>query len=202
MEEVADMRSRPGLQAAAGRIARSFGIRFYDLYFGEGELRALPEPVDPSLAVTVCEATPEDLNRMICRTGGAIRAQVEHNLAIRSTCYVAEHEDTVVGYLWVNRETIDLVGMHVAALTQGSSFVHTVFVFPKQRRKGIFQFLFLTACQGLKEAGCASVACLVDKANRQSLEAFRQAGIRFRSAAVLKLPGIRPLFFCRAIPQS
>ena len=95
-----------------------------------------------------------------------------------------------------------MVGMRVATLAGESSFVHSVFVYPEHRRKGVFQLLFRTTCHELQEAGCLTVACLVDKANRQSVEAFKRAGIRFRGAAVLKLPGFKPLFFCRALSRS
>ncbi len=192
------MENRPIYQVVAGRIARCFGIHFYDLYYGEKDLKSLSEPVAPLLQTHVRMATPKDLNEIICRTGGEIQKQFDHNLAINSTCYVAVYHDMVTGYLWVNRQIIDLIGMYVAELAHRNSYVHSVFVFSEHRRKRIFQFLFDATCHELQKAGYLSITCLVDKANRPSVKAFKHAGIKFHNAAILKLPGIKPVFYCRA----
>jgi GNAT superfamily N-acetyltransferase len=193
------LKKRPMFQVVAGQIARFFGIHFYDLYYGQKDLLSCSQPVVPLPKTHVRMATPEDLNRIICRIGGEIQKEFDHNIAIDSTCYVAVHESIIAGYLWVNRQIIDLTGMYLAGLPPRKSFVHNVFVFPEHRRKGIFQFLFYAACLELQKAGFFSIACLVDKANTLSVKAFKCTGIRFHNAIVLKLPGVKPVLICRAL---
>ncbi len=197
--EKAPLRSRPAIHVFAGRIARFFGLQFYDLYFGEKDLLSPTEPVAPLLSTEVRPATPEDLNRIIHRMGGETRREFEQNISLDSTCYVAFYAGAITGYLWVNREIISLTGMYVAPLPPRGSFMHNVFVFPEHRRKGIFQQLFHAACNEMRGAGFLSIACFVDKANSQSVDAFRNEGVEFNNAAVLKLPRVRPFLYCRAL---
>ena len=196
------LKNRPAYQVIAGRIARFFGIHFFDLYYGEKLLTSPIDPVVPSLPTRVRLATAEDLNRIICRIGGEIQREFDHNSAISSTCYVALHEDTVSGYIWVNRQLIDLVGMYVAKLPARHSFSHNAFIFPEYRCKKIYQYLRHAVCSEMYKSGCLSIACLVDKANTRSIEVLKNEGIEFHNAAVLKLPGIKPVHFCRALAST
>ena len=193
------LKKRPAWQVVASRIARFFGVRFYDLYYGERKLLPLLEPVIPSPPTEVREATDEDLNAIIRRIGGKAQKEFDHNIAIDSTCYVALHEDTIMGYIWVNQQIIDLVGMYLTKLPARHSFSHNAFIFPEYRRKKIYQYLRHTVCSEMYESGCLSIACLVDKANTWTIEALKHEGIKFHNAAVLKLPGLKPILLCRAI---
>jgi ribosomal protein S18 acetylase RimI-like enzyme len=162
-------------------------------------LLSLSEPVIPLCQAQVRIATPEDLNSIISRIGGETQKAFNHNAAIGSTCYVAVHEGVIAGYLWVNRQIIDLIGMHLAGLPPRNSFMHNVFVFPEHRRKRIFQFLFCAVCHEMQKAEFLSIACLVDKANKPSVEAFKGVGIQLHNAIVIKLPWAKPVLLCRAL---
>ena len=192
-------KNRPAWHRPAGRIARIFGIYYYDLYYGEKNLVSLLETEIPNSHTMVRQATPQDLDTIFHRSGAAKRAQLEHNLDIGSTCYAAIHQNTIAGYLWVNHQVLDLVGMHLAELAPKISLMHSVFVFPENRRKRIFQFLFRSVCKELFGAGILSITCFVDKANSWPIEAFNREGFRFHNASVLKLPLIKPVVFCRAL---
>ena len=196
--ETTSLRNRSAWQVVAGRIARFFGIHIYDLYYGEKGLLSPLEPVVPSPPTEVRLATPEDLNRIICSIGGTTRRKFDHNIAVYS-CHAAFHEGTITGYLWVNRQVIDMKGMYVAKLPPKSSLVRNVFVLPEHRRKRIFRYLFRAVCNEMHKAGFLSITCLIDKANSQSVEAFKNEGFEFHNAAVLKLPRIKPILFCRAL---
>lgn len=197
--EMASPKNKPAVQVVAGRIARFFGIRFYDLYYGEKNLLSPPKSAVPSLPSEVRLATPGDLDRIICQVAGDTCTVFDHNNAIDSRCYVAFHEGAIAGYLWVNENVIDLLGMHIADLPPKSSFVHSLMVFPEHRRKGMFQYLFGAACKEMYTAGFHRVTCLVDKANRPAVEAFKHEGMEFHNAPVLKIAGIKPVCFCRAL---
>jgi len=62
----------------------------------------------------------------------------------------------------------------------------------------IFRYLFRAVCNEMHNAGFLSITCLIDKANSQSVEAFRLEGFEFHNAAVLELPRIKPVLLCRA----
>jgi hypothetical protein len=197
--ETTPLRNRPSWQVVAGRISKFFGIQFYDLYYGEKVLLPPLEPVVPSLPTEVRLATPEDLNKIINRIGGETKREFDHNIAIDSTCHAAFHRGTITGYLWVNRQVIDLKGMYVAKLPARHSFSHHAFVFPEYRSKKIYQYLRHAVCSEMYNSGCLSIACFVDKANTQPIKVLKHEGIEFHNAAVLKLPGIKPVLFCRAL---
>jgi len=197
--ESTSQKSRPAWHVLAGRVARFFGIHFYDLYYCERALSSSVEPVVPSVPTRVRLATTEDLNRIICRIGGETCRKFDHNAAIDSICYVALHEDTVTGYIWVNRQIIDLVGMYVVKLPARHSFCHNAFVFPEYRRKKIYQYLRHAVCSEMYASGCVSIACFVDKANTQPIKVLKRQGMKFHNAPVLKLPFVNPIHFCRVL---
>jgi len=76
--------------------------------------------------------------------------------------------------------------------------MHNVLVFPEYRRSRVFQYLFREVCYEMHKAGYLSITCLVDKANYPSMQAFKHEGFEFHNAAVLRLPWIGPINFCRA----
>jgi len=144
-------------------------------------------------------ATIEDLDGIARRTGGETRKAFDHNIGMGSRCFVAFHKGTVTGYLWVNRQIVELVGMHVAKLPTGHSFSHSAFVFPEYRSKKIYQYLRYVVCTEMYESGCLAIACLVDKANTRSIDVLKKEGHDFRHAGVLKLPGNKFILLCRAL---
>jgi len=192
-------RNRPAYQSVAGRIARVFGVQFYDLCYGQRDLSPPSESVVPTISIEVRRATTEELDRIVRRIGGGARGGFDHNIAINSTCYIAIHEGTVTGFLWVNRQVADLVGMHVAKLPAGHSFSHNAFIFPEYRGNKIYQYLRQAVCNELYESGCVSIACFVDKANTQPINVLKREGMEFHNAPVLKIPFINPIHFCRVL---
>ncbi len=192
------LQKRPAFQVVIGQIARFFGIHVYELYYCQKDLLSPFEPVIPLLQAQVRIATSADLNSITCRGDGEIQKAFDHNVAIGSACYVAVHEGTIAGYIWLNRRVVDLTGMYLAPLPSKNSFLHNAFIFPEHRRKRIFQFLFHAVAHEMQKAEFLSIACFVDKANRPSVEALKCTGVRFHNAVVLKLPGVKPVLFCRA----
>ena len=190
---------RPAWQTMAGRIARMFGSQYYDLFHGEKNLLSSNPPVDKAFPLQARMAEPADLEKITRAKKGDFLAPFDRYVAMGSTCYVACHDDEIVGFLWINRQSMEFLGMQLARLPPGHCFVHSVLVFPDARRKGVFQFLFRTVCDELCEDGYQSICCLVDRANIASIQAFSSEGTRFRLAPLLRLPGIRPIHFYRAL---
>ena len=190
---------RPVWQVVAGSTARFFGIRFFDMYFGQRDLSQPTEPVASPLPVEIRLATGDDLDRISRRSDGTTRIAFDHNLAIGSICHIAVHEGSVTGYLWVNQNVVEMAGMHLAQLSARQAFTHSAFVFPAYRGNMIYQRLRQAVCSELYESGCLSVVCLVDKANIRTIEVLKREGVVFHKSGVLKIPGIKPIVFCRML---
>lgn len=195
------IKSRPAWHKLAGRVASVFGIHFFDLYYCERALSTQPEPVASSIPIEVRLATNEELDSISHRIGGEGREKIEHNIAIDSTCYVAVHEGAVTGYIWVNREFVDLVGMRVTKLRAGCCFSHSAYVLPEYRGNRIYQYLRHVVCSEMYASGCDAIACFVDKANARPIGVLKQEGVKFHNAPVLKLPLLRPIHFCRKLAR-
>jgi UDP-N-acetylmuramoyl-tripeptide--D-alanyl-D-alanine ligase len=191
--------TRPTWQLLAGRISRLFAIQYYDLYFAQRKLFSPSKPVIPSISTEVRLATTEDLDGIALRAGAETRKAFEHNIGMGSRCFVALHQGTVTGYLWVNRKIVKLLGMYVAKLPAKHSFSHGAFVFPEYRSKKIYQYLRHVVCTEMYESGCIAISCLVDKANTPSINVLKNEGHNFRHAGVLKLPGNKPILLGRAL---
>ena len=191
--------NRPAWKVVAGRTARLFGIRFFDLYYGQRDLSAKAEPVVPSLAVEIRLAAKGDLQRIPRPVGIERQMEFDRNRAFGSSCYIAVHEGKVAGYLWVNKKIINMEGMDLANLPAKHAFTHNAYVFREYRNRKIYQFLRRAICHEMYQSGCRVISCLVDKANTRSIEILRQEGIEFQNAGVLKLPGFKPILFCRVI---
>ena len=186
---------RPAWQTMAGRLSRMFGAGYYDLFYGKKSLLSLTAPVHAGLALEIRMAEPGDLEEITRRQEGYSSALFDQYTTLGSDCYVAHHGGELQGFLWINRQSMQFLGMKLPQLPLGHCFVHSVFVFPAARRKGVFQFLFRTVCDELSKDGYQSICCLIDRMNFVSIQAFGNEGTRFRLAPILKLPGIRPILF-------
>jgi hypothetical protein len=190
---------RPAWQLVAGRITRLFAVQYYDLYYAQRELSPPSEPIAPSISTEVRLATTEDLDGIVRRTGEETRKAFEHNIDMGSRCFVALHKGTVTGYLWVNQQIVELVGMYIAKLPAGYSFSHSAFVFPEYRSKNIYPYLRHAVCTEMYESGCLAISCLIDKANTRTINVLKNEGHNFHHAGVLKLPWNKPILFSRAL---
>jgi hypothetical protein len=191
--------SRPVWQTIAGRLARIFGIRFYDMYLAH---RNLSPSAEPSARPRPCEvrlATDQDLETIASLLGGETRDDFDRYKSIGSRCYVADQDSKIAGCLWVNHHVVELKGMRLAKVPAGHTFTHGAFVLPEFRGQRMYRYLRDAVCGELYKSGFGSVACLVDKANHLSIRVLQQEGMEFYSANILKLPVIGPILFCRAL---
>ena len=190
---------RPAWHGFAGRLAGLFGIRFYDMYYAHRALSSSTDSPDLPIAAQVRLATAKDLDAIVSRQGTSMRAGFTHCQDIGSTCYVGLEGASIAGYLWVNRQVVEMAGMHLARLPPGHAFSHGAYVFPEYRNRKFYQALRATVCNEMRNAGCHFMACLVDKAQAPSIHVLSREGMNFQHAAVLKLPGFRPIVMCNAL---
>lgn len=184
-------KSLPG--ALLSRALAACGFAVYDMVLGQGPLASEPQLVGPMTQVVVRAAEPSDLADLgRCEGPGAMeRFAVSERLGSR--CVVAVHDTTVVGYAWFNTTFVEFLGEALGRLPAGTMFIHNVFVSPEHRGKKVLQQLLAGVWQRGRAAGLHTAACVVDRANAPALMAFRRVGMRFRTAPILKLPGLTPV---------
>lgn len=78
-------------------------------------------------------------------------------------------------------------------LPPGTLFIHNGFVFPRHRGREVLLQLLAEFWPRGRAAGLHSALRVVDRANAPALAAVPRPGVRFRSAPILKLPGLDPL---------
>ncbi|MFC1883297.1 GNAT family N-acetyltransferase [Thermodesulfobacteriota bacterium] len=191
------MHKKPVTQVIASRMVGFFGVRFFNLLYGQKDLLSHTESNSLTDYTHVRLANREDLDKIVALMGKEIKKRFERNLALESVCYVAECEGAIAGYLWTNRDVMSLLGMCLRELSENKIFLHDVFVFPEQRRKKIFHDLLHFIYNDMKNEGFHIVSCLVGKDNGPSITGFKKIGVKFGKAPVLKLPGIRPFVLGR-----
>jgi len=187
------MNSKPLIQRIASRAVGFFGVKFYNLYYGEKNLLVDIEPVDSSIELQIHKATDKDLNTIIDRLSAETRKNFECAKAIGSTCYIAVNDGKIAGYTWVNQKFIDLVGNIVTKLPKGGSYNYNSYVFPEYRGKRVFQSMIRLVYTKMKQEHCRFSANLVGKDNAPSVAARKRFGVLFQNARFLKLPGLKPL---------
>jgi len=138
-------------------------------------------------------AGAQDLKAVACRQGGETAQRFANHKILGSSCVVAENERTVVGYLWTNETVFEFLGESLGILPDGFMCVHDGFVFPEFRGNGVFQYLFATVFESGRAAGLHTAVCVADRANTPTVTGCRRAGVRFRRAPILKLPGLTPM---------
>ena len=174
-------------------MAGFFGVYYFDMYYGEKDLRVGVEEVASPIDLEVRRATGEDLEHIIGRLGPEIRKNFEHSKSIGSVCYVAVVDSKIAGYSWANREVVDLLGMCVARLPAEGSYNYNSLVFEEFRGKKVFQSLMGAVYREMREVGCKFTANLVAKGNAASVTARKRFGVKFQGVRFIKLPFLDPI---------
>jgi hypothetical protein len=185
--------NRVPIKRILSRTAGFFGVRYFDLYYGEKDLRGEVEEVASPIDLKVRRADERDLEHIIGRLGPGTKKNFDFARSIGSVPYVAVHDETIAGYSWCNREMVDLVGMCVARLPPEGSYNYNSLVFEEFRGKKVFQSLMGAVYREMKEAGCTFTANLVAKENKASVAARRRFGVKFQGVRFIKLPFADPI---------
>ena len=92
---------------------------------------------------------------------------------------------------------------HDMVLDEGALFIHRGLVFPKHRGKEVLPQLLARFWQRARAAGLHTALRVVDRASAPAHAAVRRIGVRFRSAPLLKLPGLdAALLGARSVRRS
>lgn len=172
---------------------RALGLAYFDMCLGETRLDEMP-PLEAHGSAEVRRAECRELLSLAELDELSSPQRLERNLDLGSSAYVAEIDDRIVGYAWLNDRVIELLGEEIQVLPSGWMLVHHCFVDAEYRNQGILQTMLMKLYRSSLAAGRSTAACLVDRANQPALAAFRRLGADFRSAPIVKMPGLRMRF--------
>ena len=185
--------NRPLWVRVTSRTAGLFGVRFYNMLYGERSLLETAQSVEPPPGLELRRATSGDLDRVASKLAPPQAESCRIAAAQRSQCLVAMVGQMLAGYSWFNTEDIYLLSWKVQALPPGGGYTYNSFVQPEFRGQKVFQCLTEAIYTELRQAGFEFCCNLVDRDNAPSVAARRRLGARFHAAPILKLPGLNPL---------
>lgn len=162
---------------------------------GEKRLDPALEPSGQRTDVSFRSPGPPDLQHIELLRGPGMVERIGRNKILGSQCLVATRDGEIAAYAWRNTQVFGFLGRELWVLPRNTLCLHDVYVFPTFRGSSVFSHLVAEVFhRGLAENRRA-VFCVVDRANEPALGGFRQLGMRFRWAPILKLPGRQPIQF-------
>ncbi len=185
--------SRPLWVRVISHTAGLFGVRFYNMLYGERSLLEPTKRVEPPPGLGVRRATSGDFELLASKLAPPQAESCRIAAAQQSRCLVALVGKQFAGYSWLNTEDIYLLSWRVQALPSAGGYTYNSFVQPEFRGQKIFQCLTEAAYTELQQAGFEFCCNLVDRDNAPSVAARRRLGAQFRAAPILKLPGLNPV---------
>lgn len=184
---------RPLWVRVASRTAAVFGVRFYNMLYGERTFGDAMQHIEPLPELIVRRATPSDLARLGTVFGPAQAESCRIATAQHSQCFVAVEGEEIAGYSWLNTHDIYLLSWKIQALPPQGGYTYNSFVRPEFRGRKIFQRLTEAVYSELEQEGFQFCCNLVDRDNAPSVAARKHLGAQFHAAPILKLPGLNPL---------
>lgn len=185
-----------------GPVATRFGVRFFDVFYGERRIEDVPAVVQPPIALEVRGAQPADVEPMLARIAAAEARRIRQALLLDSeVCLVATSAGADAGFICANLAHVDLAGLPICALPAGGAYVHNTHVLPEFRGQKVMQVMARALHVTLAARGCTFTCRLIDRENVASLVGTERSGIRFRWAPIVKLPGA-PAFFVPPGPAA
>jgi hypothetical protein len=177
----------------ASRTAGWFGVRFFNMLYGERSLVTPRPPVKPPPGLEIRSATPADLEALQSNLPAALARSCRNAVDHGSRCLVALSGSEIAGFSWLNTEGIYLSSWRLGSLPPAGAYTYNSFVLPTFRGQKIFQCLTESVYSKLEVEGFRFCCNLVDRHNAPSVAARRRLGAEFFAAPILKLPGLNPL---------
>lgn len=185
------------IQRFASRIAAFFGVRFYNLLYGEKNLLQEIEAVSTTPEVRVDRARENDVEDLLNRLPVEQRGYCLTAKELGSECWIAWHGEEIAGYSWLNFEQVNLLGWRLFDLPESGAYTYNSYVMQEYRGRRIFQRLTETVYRHIRDEGFAFCGNLVDRSNAASIGARRRFGLIYQPAPVLKIPGRGPFILGR-----
>ncbi len=198
---------RPLWVRVASRTASLFGVRFFNMLYGERSLADAIQHVEPSPGLGIRLATPRDLELLQSELSEDQASSCRIAAAQQSRCFTAFAGEDIAGYSWFNTRMIYMLRWKVQALPPEGAYTYNSYVRPEFRGQKIFQRLTEAVYSELEKEGFEFCCNLVDRNNTPSVAARRRLGTQFHAAPFLKLPGmnllpLRRLPFGVTVPES
>ena len=191
--------AKPLAQRLASRVAAIFGVRYFDLLYGEKCLLDSIAHIEPPPEIRIRRASPVELETLLQALPESQAGLGRTARANGGDVWIAWQGSKVAGYTWVNRQAMYLLQWRLLDLPAGGAFTFNSFVFPGYRGRRIFQCLSEHVYRDLKSSGFSFCCNLVDRNNAGSIGARAKFGVDYRPAPVLKLPGYRPVLLARRL---
>ena len=194
-----DRHRKPLWVRTSSRAAALFGVRFYNMLYGERSLLGALPRVEPPRTLQVREATARDLEQMGSELHPAQAEACRIAAGQDSRCVIALDGNEIAGYSWFNTCDIYLLSWRMQTLPAEGGYTYNSFVRPEHRGQKVFQCLTQAVYSRLAQEGFRFCCNLVDRDNTPSIAARRRLGAVFHPAPILKLPGLDPIPL-RALP--
>lgn len=178
---------------AASRTAGLFGVRFYNMLYGECSLVGEIRQVDPPPGLEIQPTRPRDVELLLSKLSQAQADWCRIAAGLESRCFVALDGQEIAGFSWFNTQYIYMLRSRVHALPPEGAYTYNSWVRPEYRGQKIFQCLTRTVYSELKKESFEFCCNLVDRSNAPSVAARRRLGAQFHAAPILELPGLNPL---------
>lgn len=177
----------------ASRTAGVFGVRFYNMLYGECSLVDAVRQVGPPPGLEIRPTPPEDLESLQSKLSQTQADWCRIALGHGSRCFTALDGQEIAGFSWLNTQFIYMLRSRVRALPPEGAYTYSSWVRPEYRGQKIFQCLTEAVYSELRKEGFEFCCNLVDRHNAPSVAARRRLGAQFRASPILKLPGLNPL---------
>jgi hypothetical protein len=115
---------KPLIQRIVSRTAALFGVRFYNLLYGEKSLLEKIETVIPAPEVRVDPARNEDIDNLLRQLSPEQERYCSAAREIGSECWIAWHDEQIVGYSWLNRQQVNLLGWQLFKLPDSGAYTY------------------------------------------------------------------------------
>ena len=190
-------------RALSSRAFAAHGFALHGMVFDEAALEPETQPIGFRPRVVVRATEPLDLEEVGRREGRTATERSSVNQRPGSRCVVSLHENAAVGNARANTTFSQFLREALGHLPPGTLSIHNGLVFPKHRGKEVVPQPLARFWQRGRAAGLHTALRVVDRANAPALAAVRRMGVRFRSAPILKLPGLDPsLLGARSVRRS
>lgn len=188
---------KPLIQRLASRGLALFGVRFFDLLYGEKSLLETIPTIATPPGLRVGLASQEELDQLIRRLPSEQVQACRTAREIGSQCWIAWQHDRAVGYSWLDRKAVNLLGWPLFDLPETGAYTYNSFVWPEHRGGRIFQRLTEVIYRQLQADGVSFSCNLVDRSNAASIGARRRFAVVYQPSPVVKLPGRGPFVLGR-----
>ena len=173
------VQNQQGWRYAFSLSIKALTLPFFEYRRGFLVHRSLEEPIHipaPRAAVTVREATLDDLALLETIVPRLRLSRIVKKMQTGEICFVAIQDQRVVGYVFGGFANTPSTEDAQLKLGPKEAYAWGGYVLPQYRRQGVWGAVHLALCRRQQEDGYESCFGLVDRHNRAALGALQKIG--------------------------